>query len=171
MKNIKLFEEYNSDFSISNIKLKIFSFPDFYQLIYGNNGTPKYKKLEDKIRYFSYRDLQYTFDEESRNNREKGYYIVMFYKKEIIGIIKLGWNPYLRKVTNHYWISYFSIDKKFQGKGLSKLMMHKLFSFAKENNFILEGSSRTEMGKERLSNNIDKFSKEYDIEYIPSENN
>lgn len=50
-------------------------------------------------------------------------------------------------------------------------MLDKLFYFAKENNFILEGSKRTDLGKERLSKNIEKFSHYYNVDYIPSENN
>lgn len=153
---------------MKNLSIEIYTHSEFYEIVYGKGGSPKFPKLEQTIRYFSFRDLQYCYDEETRKNRECGLYIVMYNKNNIIGIIRLGLNIYI-KSHKQLWISYFSIDEKYQGKGLSHKMLEALFQYSKENNIVLEGSTRTEKGKERLGKNVDKYAIAYDVKYIPSE--
>jgi GNAT superfamily N-acetyltransferase len=156
--------------NMKNISIKIYTHSEFYEIVYGNGGCPKFPKLEQTIRYFSFKDLCYCYDEETRKNREGGLYIVMYDKSNIIGIIRLGLNTYIKSHKQLY-ISYFSIDEKYQGKGLSYKMLDILFHYSKENNIILEGSTRTDKGKERLGKNIDRYAIDYDVKYIPSEFN
>lgn len=70
---IKTFKNFNE-----NIKIKIFTFSNFYKLIYGDGGTPKYKNLDSKIQYFTYSDLYFIYNNELNDIRNKGFYIVMF---------------------------------------------------------------------------------------------
>ncbi len=154
---------------ISNITCQVYTHAEFNNIVYGSQGSPIYKNLEDKIRYFQYSDLQFHWVDSVKFNRERSFFIVLYSKKTIIGVISLGYNPYLKDITNHLWISYFSITEKFQNKGLSKIMLDTLFQFAKNNNYVLEGSKYTEMGNQRLSSNINKWAELYKVNFIPSE--
>jgi hypothetical protein len=150
--------------------MEIYTHKEFKDVVYGKNGLPIFPKLETTIKYFSFRDLQHCYVEEIKKQKEETIYIVMYNNKNIIGIVKLGLNIYI-KTHKQMWIAYFSIDEKYQEKGLSHKMLETLFSYSKENNIVLEGSRRSDKGKERLGKNIDKYSNLYNIKYIPSQFN
>ena len=58
-------------------------------------------------------------------------------------------------------ISFVSVDPKFQGKGYASKLLEEIFLFAKEHKIILQNSTYTEEGEEKLFNLIQRLREKY----------
>ena len=85
--------------------------------------------------------------------------------EEIAGLAKLEKSPYHK---DSWWISFISVQEKYQGNGFSKILVDEIFKFAKSKKIKIIGSSRTEIGQQRLSKAIENSAEKYGVEYIPS---
>lgn len=118
----------------------------------------------DDLKYFSLDDVGWM------NREGESVFFVVLIGERIVGIAKLQKSPHERDIErNLWWTSYITVDPKYQGMGHSRLLVDALFKYAKEHNIVIQGSSRSKMGQERLGHLIDQYSKKYGVEYIPSE--
>jgi hypothetical protein len=123
-----------------------------------------YDKLNGKLKK-EFEEIRYFFPSMDLSQKSISVFSYVMVGDEIAGLSKLEKNPYQKNV---WWISFISVREKYQGKGYSKILIEELFKFAKKNKIKILGSSRTEQGSERLPKTIEKYSKEYGVEYIPS---
>lgn len=119
------------------------------------------KSASDVFKYFAKSDL-------TRDSIQV--FPCVFIGDKIVGMAKLQKSPHDDEIKeNIWWISFISVDPKYQGMGYSRLLVDALFKYAKDHDIVVQGSSRTKMGQERLGHLIDQYSKKYGVEYIPSE--
>lgn len=109
--------------------------------------------------------FRYFFPEQLYGAHEL-YFPVVMINNEIVGMAQLNKSPYRE---NTAWISFISMDPKYQGMGHASVLVDELFHFASQKGWDIEGSSRSEMGQQRLSHLIDRCSRKYGVKYIPSD--
>lgn len=109
----------------------------------------------DEVAVFKYLDLNHL------SNREyETIYPVVEAEDKIVGISELQKSPYEENV---YWITFISVDPKYQGKGFASKLVEEIFKFAKENNVSLRNSRYTEQGDQKLRNKIHEYSEKYNV--------
>ena len=109
--------------------------------------------------------FRYFFPEQLSGAHEL-YFPVVRMNGEIVGMAQLQKSPYRE---NTAWIAFISMDPKHQGMGHASALVDELFRFASQKGWDIEGSSRSEMGQQRLSHLIDRYSIKYGVKYIPSD--
>ncbi len=95
--------------------------------------------------------------------REKLFYPLVREGEVVVGLAELEESPYRE---NTYWISFMSIDPKFQEKGYSKRLVEETMRFAKERGIIVQRSTYTEQGEERLKHNLEGMAEEAGVELV-----
>lgn len=165
MKYIQLFEDFSGTVNNLEITIKVFNQDTMYDIIYNNDSLPNVQDLDKRIKYFHYNDVSKW----GNDSKAKNLYFVMYHDDYIIGISQLGWNEYATD-TNTYWISYTSIDHKYQGRGLSKILLEEVYKYASEHNISLEGSRYSDRGREVFPKYHEYFSKKYNVSYTRDSN-
>ena len=121
-----------------------------------NELTRKDNTLKTRIRFFNYSDTTSWYDQEPR-------FTVLFADDLIIGVCKID------KYDNQegdFSIAYFSIDRDFRNRKLTRLMIDTLFDFILDNDYSLDSSSWTYPGMTKLKPLIDSIAKERGVKWI-----
>lgn len=126
----------------------------------------KNQKLSKRIRFFNYNNY---FE-----NPNDIIFIILYADDLIIGINKIvktktKGEKYMYNYAD-YVLSYFSIDRDFRNKKLSKFLFDAMFSWLKENGFKSVSSTEwTVVGKSKLKENFFRIGKKYDIKVSDKE--
>jgi len=138
---------------------------DLIDLIYQGESLPQDNRFlsTDKGGVFKYFDPRDLFE-----NIENKVYSIVKNKGEIVALGELEKNPYNLKA---YWIKFLSVDPKYQGKGYASILAEEIFKFAKEKNIILESSSYTEEGEQKLKALFNKLAEKFSVEFVDSDKN
>ena len=136
---------YEPKYSCVNLDMK-----EFREL------TEKDNTLQKRIRFFNYSDTTSWYDVKPR-------FTVLFADDLIIGICKI--DNYDNEEQD-YTISYFSIDRDFRNRRLTRLMIETLFDFIEEGDYTLNSSSWTHPGMIKLKPLIDSIAKERNIKWV-----
>lgn len=107
------------------------------------------------FRYFDPRDVL--------ENIERKYYSLIKVGDKVIGLSELEKAP---KTENTVWIKFLSIDKDYQRQGYASKLAEEIFIFAKKEGFILEGSSYSDEGYEKLKSVLNRLANQYSVEFI-----
>ena len=128
--------------------------------------TRNEKELDKRIRFFDYNDYQWS------NNP---IYFTLYADEYIVGICKISeTTTYDKKkdgAETDYTVVYFSIDRKFRNKKLSRLLMETLFSWLKENNYSISSTSWSVSGRLKLRDMKHELAKEYGVKIIDKNTN
>jgi len=125
-----------------------------------NELTNKDNTLDKRIRFFNYSDTTSWYDQEPR-------FTILFADDLIIGVCKI--DKYENEEAD-FTISYFSIDKDFRNRKLTRLMIETLFDFIIENDYSLNSSSWTHPGMTKLKPLVDEIGIERDAKWITNNN-
>ena len=149
MKYLKLYESfYEPEYSCVNLTRD-----EFREL------TDKDETLTKRIRYFNTSDVSSWYDVNPK-------FTVMFADELIIGICKI--DDYENEPQD-FTISYFSIDRDFRNRKLTRLMIDTLFDFISDGNYTLNSSSWTHPGMTKLKPLLDKIAEERGIKWITND--
>ena len=119
-------------------------------------NKPNNQKLSKRIRFFNY------------GIQDDAIFFTLYADDLIIGINKImkvkSTDDKYRYDYADYVISYFSIDRDFRNKKLSRLLMESMFSWLKENNYSAVASTEWSVpGNQRLKSQFHKMGIEYNI--------
>lgn len=121
-------------------------------------------KIYNSIDIVNFRYLEY---EDSDNVK----YVVLKDKDIIVGILKekiiLGYKYENYIIEDSRTIMYISINKQYQNRGYSKILLNNYFLYLKENNYNkIYLSPYSKMGYMYLRNELHKLAKEFNIELV-----
>lgn len=121
-------------------------------------------KIYNSIDRVNFRYLEY---EDSDNVK----YVVLKDKDIIVGILKekiiLGYKYENYIIEDSRTIMYISINKQYQNRGYSKILLNNYFLYLKENNYNkIYLSPYSKMGYMYLRNKLHKLAKEFNIELV-----
>jgi len=121
-----------------------------------NGGMPKDISLNDRIRFFSFREM-------SCLGKDQEFYSFLMTGKKIIGIAHVGYYSMNAKNKNNWAISYLSIDKDYRMKGYSTLLVEEVFREAQKRDLEISTSSYTVLGKEHLQKRFNAAATKFDV--------
>ena len=107
--------------------------------------------------------FKYFDPSEVLENSEKKYYSLIKIGYKVIGLSELEKVP---ESDNTVWLKFLSIDKDYQGQGYASKLAEEIFIFVKKEGFILEGSSYSDEGYEKLKSTLNRLASKYDVEFI-----
>ncbi len=107
--------------------------------------------------------FRYFYPEDVLENTERKYYSVVKVGDKIIGLSELEKAP---NTKNTIWIKFLSIDKDYQGQGYASKLAEEIFIFAQKGGFILEGSSYSDEGYEKLKSVLNRLANQYSVPFI-----
>lgn len=121
-------------------------------------------KIYNSIDRVNFRYLEY---EDSDNVK----YVVLKDKDIIVGILKekiiLGYKYENYIIEDSRTIMYISINKQYQNRGYSKILLNNYFLYLKENNYNkIYLSPYSKMGYMYLRNKLHNLAKEFNIELV-----
>jgi len=146
---MKIFEHfYEPQYSSANMNI------DDFDKIVSQDDT-----IKKRIRFFDYSDSNTWFDKKPR-------FTVMFADDLIIGICKI--DSYDNSEAD-YSISYFSIDKDFRNRKITRLMINTLFDYILDGDYTLDSSSCTHPGMTKLKPLIDKIAEERGVKWTSND--
>lgn len=154
--------------TIENISQEIISSNQLFSTIYGDGGSIKDDRFLpfEKGGVFKYFDLQKLDDARFENNRL--YYSIIKERDLIVGLLELEKVPYTD--DKHYWITFVSVDPKYQGKGYTSIVLDQAFQFAQKENITLESSSYVEQEDPKLQESLERINlelaKKYKVSFI-----
>ncbi len=133
---------------------------DLYKLIWKGEHLPqdnRFLPIEKGgvFRYFDPRDVL--------ENIERKYYSLIKVGDKVIGLSELEKAP---ETENTIWLKFLSIDKDYQGQGYASKLAEEIFIFTKKEGFILEGSSYSDEGYEKLKSVLNRLANKYSVEFI-----
>lgn len=152
MKYLKLFEDLKSE----EFDIKIFTADEFYNFFmskYGQNYD-----LKSKISYFNFDDLSSLWSSDKHFKTQR--FIVAYNNKDILGISRFAWFEF-----SGYAMSYTQVNNDYRNKGISKMLLEKLFMYFSKNysNEELNISAYTIDGWKYIRNTILNLSEKYNI--------
>lgn len=77
--------------------------------------------------------------------------------ENIVGMAGMQTNPYY---PVQLWIKFISVDPAYQGRGIARQLLERIYQFAEKNNQKLKPGSFTDEGQ-RLSHIHDEFDQKY----------
>jgi hypothetical protein len=121
-------------------------------------------KIYNSIDRVNFRYLEY---EDSDNVK----YVVLKDKDIIVGILKekiiLGYKYENYIIEDSRTIMYISINKQYQNRGYSKILLNNYFLYLMENNYNkIYLSPYSKMGYMYLRNKLHNLAKEFNIELV-----
>ena len=133
--------------------LYLYNKDDFFYML--DQEYPEFSDACDKFKYLS----QYGNFDTTR------FMCAFNVNGELIGIVKLGLNPYQDRLT--YWINYCSVREDYRNMGVASALLDQTFDLTVREGFILELSRYSKMGKQYLPNLIERLIVKYpDVELI-----
>lgn len=130
---------------------------------YADFSEPEYSLLsgEETIRLINNTDpdlwtnkrIRYLVSNEARQEK----HIIAKVGDKIVGMAGIQHNPYN---GNDLWIKFISVDPEYQGNGIARELLRKIYLYALENNVRFAPGSFTEEG-DRLRHIHDEFDKIY----------
>ena len=114
----------------------------------------KKQKLSKRIRFFNY------------HLKIDDIYFTLYADGLIIGINKLMKVKDGRYDGSDYVVAYFSIDRDFRDKKLSRLLYDTMFSWLKENNYSIASTEWSVPGRKKLRHIKHELGKEYGVKTI-----
>lgn len=138
---------------------------ELIDLIYKGESLPQDTRFlsTDKGGVFKYFDPRDLFE-----NIENKVYSIVKNNEEVVALGELEKNSHSLKA---YWIKFLSVDPKYQGKWYASILAEEIFKFAKEKNIILESSSYTEEGEQKLKALFNILAEKFSVEFIDSDKN
>lgn len=126
---------------------------ELFERVYKKQSLPqdsRFKRKEDGG-VFTYFQLDKLL-----RRKENLLYSVVSEGDLIVGLAELEKSP----DENHlYWMTFLSVDPKFQGRGYSARLIEEMFRFAEANGMNLEISRFTEQGEQRIRRGIEERAK------------
>lgn len=162
MKFLKTFE------SVTDYKVEVLTadeFSDLYNKLYPYNydldENEKQFHLKDKIEFFDYDDMHYSFSSLNERYNETKRLITAYNNKEILGICKIAYFD----LQEHFSVSYLSTNNDYFQMGISKRLLEELFKYFSETypNEILYWSGYSVEGWKYLHPKILELSKKYNV--------
>jgi len=118
------------------------------------DGPDTYRMIQDEDRkLFSSRRIRYLDPQETM--REK--HIIAKVKNKIVGMAGIQINP---RETDDLWIKFISVDPEFQGRGIAKQLLYRVYQFASQQGLKMAPGGFTEEG-ERLRHLHDIWDAEF----------
>lgn len=137
-------------------------------LVYEDGAVPTDTRFSSEDRggvfhFFEPRDvLPGVHSHETDSSR---YFAVTKEDGVVAGIAKLEQDM---RDTSIYNINYVTVDPAFRGKGHARKLIEQIFAFAQKKNVALRGSSRTEVGEERMGHIFDEYAEKTGVSYLPA---
>lgn len=135
--------------------MRLFEFdltnPDIKIRIMTGNSLALYLQDHDRK---AYDEMQYI----GISNKREELHITLWENVKFVGDLEMQVNPYNIK---ELWIMHIAVRKGYEGKGYAKKLVNTLFKYAIENGYkSITRSSPSDEGKIKLSNMMDKFTRE-----------
>lgn len=145
----------------------VFTKRELIDHIYQGDSLPKNKKFlrTDEGGVFKYFDLELAIGFSLKDVEKVFPYIKI--GNEIVGLAQLHQSE---KGSKKYWVSFVSVDPKFQEKGYASKLIEEIMKYAKSRNITLETSSYKEIGFERLRNVLHREAEKYGVVLHDEEN-
>lgn len=117
-------------------------------LSFKEGGVFKYFELEDLIDF---------------RKKESNFYSVVTVDDKIVGLSGLEKDPDREK---NLWMTFVSIDPKYQGKGYSRKLVEEIFEFVQNQGCSLQLSIYSEEGEKRLKKIIQEIAKKTSVQLV-----
>ena len=95
-------------------------------------------------------------------DREDLFFVLINENEDIVAALVLGYNPSGWDSKIEYLMHSISVEKEYQGKGLSKELINTFFDFCSKNKIsIVKQSPYTKQGKLKIKKTFNETSKKY----------
>jgi GNAT superfamily N-acetyltransferase len=143
------------------ISTDVYTSKEFSEYVDNHNKSKRFYEFDrgGRFKYFLYTDFKNSYNTDPDSVR-------FFTVKEndlVVGLAHIEKSPY---AENTYWLSYLSIDPKFENKGYASILSEFIFKWFKKHNLTFETSSYSSSGFIKLKPLFNKLSKKYNVNFI-----
>lgn len=153
----------------NNGQIKNLSSIEFFHSLYPMGGgfpIKKYKDLQDRIKYFHWDDFNNEMYSAGLKDKIIRYFIY-YQDNNIRGILKLQQD--IETNSDILYITYLSVDPRYQKLGIASKLSEEAFKWCKENNKTLKPTLYSKIGFEKLKPLWYKLADKYNVNFIHRE--